>query len=95
MKVREERETAKKKATTFKATPSSFDEEESSEDGDEVFSMLIRNVAKYFSRKEDKATSKEEDIKEDFKEEGDESLLSLQEDGPSNCRLPLISSHYL
>ena len=48
MKVREERETAKKKATTFKATPSSFDEEESSEDGDEDFAMLIRKVDNMF-----------------------------------------------
>ena len=42
MKVREERETPKKKAIPFKATPSSFDEEELSEDGDEDFAMLIR-----------------------------------------------------
>ena len=51
MKVKEERETPKKKAITFKATPSSFDEEESSEDGDEDFSMLIRKVGKMFYKK--------------------------------------------
>ena len=64
IKVREERETPKKKAIAFKATPSSFDEEESSEDGDEDFAMLIRKVGKMFTRKEDKATSEEEYIKE-------------------------------
>ena len=32
MKVREEREAPKKKAIAFKATPSSFDKDESSED---------------------------------------------------------------
>ena len=51
MKVREERETQKKKAIAFKATPSSFDEEESSEDGDEDFAMLIRKVGKMFYKK--------------------------------------------
>ena len=35
MKAREERETPNKKAIAFKATPSSFNDEESSEDGDE------------------------------------------------------------
>ena len=51
MKVREEREIPKKKAIAFKATPSSFDEEESSEDGDEDFAMLIRKVGKIFYKK--------------------------------------------
>ena len=51
MKVREEKETPKKKTIAFKATPSSFDEEESSEDGDENFSMLIRKVGKMFYKK--------------------------------------------
>ena len=40
------------KAIAFKATPSSFDEEESSEDGDEDFAMLIRKVGKMFYKKE-------------------------------------------
>ena len=39
MKAREKRETPKKKAIAFKATPSSFNEEESSENGDEDFAM--------------------------------------------------------
>jgi len=51
IKVRKERETPKKKARAFKATPSSFDEEESSEDGDENFVMLIRKVGKIFFKK--------------------------------------------
>ena len=51
MKVREERETSKKKAIAFKATTSSFDEEESSKDGDEDFVMLIWKVGKMFYKK--------------------------------------------
>ena len=51
MKVREEREAPKKKAISFKATPSSFDEDESSEDDDEDFAMLIRKVGKMFYKK--------------------------------------------
>ena len=51
MKGREERETPKKKAIAFKVTPSSFDEEELSEDGDENFAMLIRKVGKMFYKK--------------------------------------------
>jgi len=42
MKVREERETPKKKLIAFKATPSTIDEEDSSEYGDKDFAMLIR-----------------------------------------------------
>ena len=49
MKVRE-RETPKKKAIAFKATPSIIDED-SSEDGDEDFAMLIRRVGKIFYKK--------------------------------------------
>ena len=67
MKMREEREPPKKKAIAFKATPSSFDEEESSEDGDEDFAMLIKKVGKMFYEKGSKATFKEEDIKGDLK----------------------------
>jgi len=52
LKVRKERETRKKKAIAFKATSSSFNEEESSEDGDEDFTMLIRKVGKIFYKKE-------------------------------------------
>ena len=51
MKVREERETLKKKAIAFEATPSSFDEEELSEDYDEDFAMFIRKVGKMFCKK--------------------------------------------
>ena len=67
MKVREERETPKKKAIAFKATPSSFDEEELSEDGDEDFAMPLEKCARCFIKKEDKATSEEEDTKGDSK----------------------------
>ena len=52
MKVREERETPNKKTIVFKATPSSFNEEESSEDGDEGFAMLIRKVDEMFYKTE-------------------------------------------
>ena len=52
MKVREERETPEKKVIAFKAIPSSFDEEESSEDGGEDFAMLIKKVVKMFYKKE-------------------------------------------
>ena len=51
MKVREERKPPKKKSITFKATPSSIDEEESLEDGDEDFALLIRRVGKMFYEK--------------------------------------------
>ena len=51
IKAREERETPKKKAIVFKATPSSFDEDESSEDDDEDFAMLIRRVGNIFYKK--------------------------------------------
>ena len=46
MKVREEREALKKKALAFKAAPSSYDEEESLEDYDEDFALLIRKVGR-------------------------------------------------
>jgi len=51
MKMREERKTLKKKAIAFNATPSFFDEKESSEDDDEDFAMLIRKVGKMFYKK--------------------------------------------
>ena len=51
MKMKEERETLKKKVIPFKATPSTIDEEDSSEDGDENFAMLIRKVGKMFYKK--------------------------------------------
>ena len=51
MKVREEREAPKKKALAFKATPSNHDEEDSSEDYEEDFVMLIRKVGKIFYKK--------------------------------------------
>ena len=96
MKVREERETPKKKVIAFNATPSTINEKDSSEDGDEDFSMLIRRVGKIFYKKGRKATSEEEDIKEDLKRRRRRRvLLSLQDDGPPNCGLPLTSSHYL
>ena len=51
MKVREERETPKKKTIAFRATPFTIDKENSSEDGDEDFAMLIRRVGKMFCKK--------------------------------------------
>ena len=51
MKVREKRETPKKKVIAFKATSSSFDEEESLKDGNEDFTILIRKVGKMFYKK--------------------------------------------
>ena len=48
--MREEREAPKKKAITFKATLSSFNEDESSEDDDEDIAMLIRKVCTKHSR---------------------------------------------
>ena len=51
IKVREEREAPKKKALAFKATPSTHDEEDSSEDYDEDFAMLIWKVGKMFYKK--------------------------------------------
>ena len=51
MKVREEREAPKKKALAFKTVPSTHDEEDSSEDYDEDFAMLIRKVGKMFYKK--------------------------------------------
>ena len=51
MKVREEREAPKKKAIAFKAAPSSYNEDESSEDEDEDFSTHIRKVGKMFYKK--------------------------------------------
>ena len=51
MKVGEEREALKKRAIAFKVTPSFFDEEESSEDYDEDFAMLIRKVGDMFYKK--------------------------------------------
>ena len=44
MKVREEKEIPKKKTIAFKATPSSFDEEDE-------FVMLVRKVEKLFYKK--------------------------------------------
>jgi len=52
MKVRKESKTPKKKAIAFKATLSTIHEEDSSEDGDEDFVMLIRRVGKMFYKKE-------------------------------------------
>ena len=51
MKVRGEREPTKKKSIACKATPSSIEEGESSEDGDEDFTMLIRKVGRMFYMK--------------------------------------------
>ena len=65
MKVREEREAPKKKALAFKAAPSSYDEEDSQEDYDEDFAMLIRKVGKMFYKKG--RQSKEGDLKKDLK----------------------------
>jgi len=51
MKIREEREAPKKKTIAFKATPTVYEEDDSSEDCDEDFAMLIRKVGKLFYKK--------------------------------------------
>ena len=51
MKVREEKEASKKKALAFKAVPSTHNEEDSLEDYDEDFAMLLRKVGKMFYKK--------------------------------------------
>ena len=69
MKVKEERETLKKKAIAFKvkATPLSFVEEDSSEYGDEDFAMLIRKVGKIFYKKGRQSNFRRGRIKGDLK----------------------------
>ena len=67
MKVREERETLKKKAIAFKATLSSFNEDESSEDDDEDFTMLIRKVEKMFYKKGRQSNFQRGSLKEELK----------------------------
>jgi len=47
----EKKEISKKKVIAFKATPSSIEEEDLSEDGDEDFAMLIRRIGKIFYKK--------------------------------------------
>ena len=67
MKSREERETPKKKAIAFKATLFTIDEEDSSEDGDEDFAILIRRVGKIFYKKERQSNFRRGNNKEDLK----------------------------
>ena len=94
MKVREEREPLKKKSIAFKATPSSIEEEESSEDGDEKFTMLIRRVGKMFYKKGTMQLPKRRALRKiQEEEEGDGFLLSLQEDKTSYCGLPFSTSY--
>ena len=91
MKVREEKKTPKKKAITFNATPSSFDEEESSKNSDEDFSMLIRKVGKMFYKKGRQSN---------FRRGRHQGRLKrrrwvftfIAKDGTSNCGLPLTTS---
>jgi len=51
MKAREGREPTKKKSIAFKANSSIEDQEESSEEGEEDFIMLIRKVGRMFYKK--------------------------------------------
>ena len=64
MKVIEERETPKKKA---KATPSSLMKKNHQKTVMRILPCSLEKWAQYFTKKEDKATFEEEDIKEDFK----------------------------
>ena len=48
MKVREGRKPTKKKSIAFKANPSIKDQEESSEEGEEDFALLIQKVGRMF-----------------------------------------------
>ena len=51
MKVRERREPTKKKSIAFKATPSIVKDEESTDEDEEDFAMLIQRVGKMFYKK--------------------------------------------
>ena len=86
MKVREEKEASKKKAVAFKATPYSFNEDESSKDGDEDFAMLIRKVSKMFYKK---------GRQNNFRRGRPQGRLEKEETRPclSNSGLPLTTSH--
>jgi len=61
MKVRKGREPNKKKSVAFKANSSIEDQEESSEEGEEDFAMLIWKVKKCCIRRGDKVTTEEVD----------------------------------
>ena len=53
MKVRDGRESPKKRSIAFKATPSITEDDESLDEGEEEdFAMLIRKVGKIFYKKE-------------------------------------------
>ena len=51
MKVREGRDPTKKKVIAFKATLSIVEDEETTDEGEEDFTMLIRKVKKLFYKK--------------------------------------------
>ena len=87
IKVREERETPKKKALGFKATPYSYDEEDSSEDYDEDFAMLIKKVGKMFYKK---------GTQSNFRRERPQGRFEKKREEPGPCfGLPLSTSYYL
>ena len=65
MRVREERDTPNKKVITFKATPLSFDEEESRKTVMRTLPCSLGKWARCFIKREDKATFGKEDIKGD------------------------------
>ena len=67
MKVRGKKKAPQKKAIAFKVTPSSFDEDESSEDYDEELPCSLEKWTRCSIRKVDKATSEEEDHMENLK----------------------------
>ena len=77
MKMREERETSKKKAIAFKATHSTIDEKDSSKDGDEDFAMLIRKVGKIFYKKERQSNFRREKYQGRFEKKEEEMVLTF------------------
>ena len=61
-----------------------------------TLSCSLEQWARCSTRKVDKATSEEEDLKEDLKrKERKWSVLPLQKNGSSNCGLPLFTSYNL
>jgi len=96
MKVREERETQKKKAIAFKATPSTIDEEDSSKDEDEDFAMLIRRVGKIFYTKGRQINFRRGRPQERFEEKKEEmgSYFHCKKTGHLIMDCPTLS-HYL
>jgi len=82
MKVRGEREPTKKKSKAFKATPFSIEEEESLEEGDQDFAMLIQKVDRMFYKKERQSNFRKGRSQERFekKEEGVLAIIARRRD---------------